>query len=120
MLKNILLSVMALVIGTFITIFGVFLSVFADGGLNERLILIAIVLLVLFISSSAFAYIQPSKSLLNAAFLGGGGITVLMINHQNIYYSLYSLSILLVCLAGVFVGRKLQFLNEKKKMHSIE
>jgi integral membrane sensor domain MASE1 len=107
MLKSILLSVVALIFGAIITVYGVFLSVFADGNLTERLILISVVLLVLFVLSLIFAYIQPQKALLNSVLLGGGGIIVLMIYQQNVYYFLYSLMILLVCLAGVYIGRKL-------------
>jgi cytochrome c biogenesis factor len=58
MLKSILISIAALLFGIFVTVFGVFLSIFADGNINERLILIAIVLLVLFILSLFFTVID--------------------------------------------------------------
>lgn len=108
MLKSILLSIVALICGALISIYGVFLSVFADGGINERLILIAIILIVLFVFSTVFAYTQPRNAWLNAAFLGGGGIIILLLDLQNVYYFLYSFMIILVCSAGVLVGKRLR------------
>lgn len=107
MLKRMFVSMVALLCGGFITIFGVFLSIFADGGLNERLILIAIVLLVLFILTLIFTYFQPEWALLNTTWLSGGGIIVLILNYQNSYYLLYIVSIFLVCFFGVITGRNL-------------
>lgn len=118
MLKSILLSVAALICGALISLYGVFLSVFADGGINERLILIAIVLTVLFFLSTIFAYIQPRNAWLNAAFLGGGGVIILLLDPQNVYYFLYSFMIFLVCLAGVWVGKKLNSKYKKVNNHS--
>ncbi|MDP3304939.1 MAG: hypothetical protein Q8S15_02565 [Erysipelotrichaceae bacterium] len=118
MLKSILLSVAALICGALISLYGVFLSVFADGGINERLILIVIVLLLLFVLSTIFAYIQPHNAWLNAAFLGGGGVIILLLDPQNVYYFLYSFMIFLVCLAGVWVGKKLNSKYKKVNNHS--
>jgi integral membrane sensor domain MASE1 len=120
MLKSILISVVALIFGAIITVYGVFLSVFADGNLTERLILIGAVLLILFVLSLFFTYIQPQKALLNSAFLGSGGIIVLLIYRQNIYYFLYSLMILLVCLAGVYIGRKLNVRYRNKSINNMK
>ena len=118
MLKSILLSVAALIFGALISIYGVFLSVFADGGINERLILIAIVLILLLIFSTIFAYIQPRNAWLNAAFLGGGGVIILLLDLQNVYYFLYSFMILLVCIVCVGVGKKLYGKFKKVNNHS--
>ena len=117
MLKSILLSVAAMILGALISLYGVFLSVFADGGINERLILIAIVLLLLFVLSTGFAYIQPRNAWLNAAFLGGGGVIILLLDVQNVYYFLYSFMILLVCTAGVWVGKILSVKYKKMNNH---
>lgn len=113
MLKSILLSVAAMISGALISIYGVFLSVFADGGVNERLMLIAIVLLILFAVSTVFTYIQPRNAWLNAAFLGGGGVIILLLDLQNVYYFLYGIMIILVCSAGVWVGKKLNVRYKK-------
>lgn len=120
MLKSILLSVVALICGAFITLYGVFLSVFADGRLTERLILISVVLLILFVLSSMFAYIQPKNALLNSTLLGGGGIIVLIIYRQNVYYFLYSFMILAVCLTGVYIGRKLFVRYRNKSINNMK
>lgn len=118
MLKSILLSLIALILGALISIYGVFLSVFADGGINERLILIAIVLIVLFVFSTVFTYVQPRNAWLNAVFLGGGGVIILLLDLQNVYYFLYSFMIFLVCFAGILVGKKLNRRYKKANNHS--
>lgn len=116
MVKSFFVSLIALLCGVLITIFGVFLSIFSDGNMNERLILITIVLLILFALSSLFTTIQPQRSVLNVALMGSGGITVLILNYQNIYYLFYIFSILLVCVLGVITGRNLHMRFEKKSL----
>jgi hypothetical protein len=116
MLKSILISIAAVLFGIFVTVFGVFLSIFADGNINERLILIAIVLLVLFILSLFFTVIDPKRSTLNVALLASGGIIVLFFNYQNIYYLLYIFSILLACFLGIITGKKIQHRFDKNSL----
>ena len=114
MLKKFVLSLMALLVGVAIAIFGVFLSVFADGNLSERLMLIATVLLVYFVLTLVFTYIQPDKAWFNAAFLNISGIIALILNYENIYYVLYIFSILVLSFFGVIAGRRLSLRYAKK------
>lgn len=61
-LKHLLIVFSAVLWGSLLGFFGVFVSVFADGGLTERLITVAAILLIYAVSSGVWAYFSPSWS----------------------------------------------------------
>jgi hypothetical protein len=120
MLKKVVLFIFALALGLLIAVFGVFLSVFADGNLNERLVFIAVVLMILFILSLIFTVIRPHQSLIFASLLGIPGIFILLIKSQDFYHILYSILILIFCLIGAYSGKKINLVFAKKKAQTID
>jgi lysylphosphatidylglycerol synthetase-like protein (DUF2156 family) len=120
MLKKIFILILALTFGLFISLYGVFLSVFADGNLNERLVLIAITLVVLFFVTFVFTLIRPSMAWFFAALIGLPGVFVLLIQSRDVYHILYSLLILLFCYFGMYTANKLRHFFLKKPLKNTE
>ncbi|PKM66800.1 MAG: hypothetical protein CVU94_07040 [Firmicutes bacterium HGW-Firmicutes-19] len=120
MFKKFFMLILALAIGLFIALFGVFLSVFADGRLNERLVLIAITLLVLFLVSFVFTLIHPAMAYPYAALTGLPGVFVLLIQSRDFYHILYSLLIVVFCFFGILVAKKLRHIFGKKPLKNTE
>jgi hypothetical protein len=120
MFRKVVLFIFALALGLLIAVFGVFLSVFADGNLNERLVFISAVLMILFILSLIFAVIRPHHFLIYASILGIPGMFILLMKSQDFYHILYSILILIFCLIGAFSGRRINRFIAKKKPQTVD
>lgn len=120
MFKKFFMLILALAIGLFVALFGVFLSVFADGNLNERLVLIAITLLVLFLVTFVFTLIRPAMAYPYAMLIGLPGVFVLLIQSWDFYHILYSLLIVILCFFGIFMAKKLRHIFVKKPLENTE
>lgn len=116
MFKKVFILILAVALGLFISVFGVFLSVFADGNLNERLILIAITLVVMFLVTFIFTLLQPSMAWYFAAMIGLPGVFVLLIQSRDVYHILYSLLILVFSYSGSCFSKKFRhiFVKDRK------
>lgn len=120
MFKKVFMLILALTFGLFISLYGVFLSVFADGNLNERLVLIAITLVVLSLVTFVFTMIRPEMALVFTALIGLPGVFVLLIQNRGLYHILYSLLILLFCYFGMYTAKKLKHFFLKKPLKNTE
>lgn len=112
-MKRILTIVAACVWGILLAFFGVFVSVFADGALQERLITIAAILCIYLVSGGLWAYIGSFWSWNWAVILGLPGALLLMLYSVNEiglapYYLLYILGILGFTWAGSRIGRRVR------------
>lgn len=103
-MRYIISILLAILVGTLLGFFGVFVSVFADGALSERLITIAIILLIYVLLSAALGYLLPNYSWMWGLLLGAPGVFFLvqyMANEPNPYYLIYIILILsLSCLGA--------------------
>jgi len=95
---------LAIVMGGLLGFFGVFVSVFSDGGLSERLITISIILLIYSILSAVWGFLIPGFSWLWGLFLGTPGAVLLILyfkTESNPYYLVYIILIFgLSCLSA--------------------
>ena len=109
-MKNYIGMGLAIVFGILIGFFGVFNSVFSDGALNERLIAIAVILLLYAILSGLWGFLLPRYSWQWGLFLGLPGVIFLalyMRSEFNPYYFLYLILILGVACLGGYGGHAL-------------
>lgn len=103
--------VLAIIIGGLIGFFGVLVSVFADGGQQERLITVGIILLIYFVISAALGYLLPDYSWKWGIFLGMPGVVFLIVyalREFNIYYLIYMLLIIDISCLGAWLGTKIK------------
>lgn len=110
--------ILAILTGTFIGFFGVFVSVFADGALRERLIAISIILLVYGILSGLFGLLLQKFSWQWGLFLGSPGILILglyMMSEFNPYYLIYMILIMSISCLGAQGGSYLRSVIRNRK-----
>jgi hypothetical protein len=105
MLKKTVSVFMALIVGVILALYGVFLSVFADGNINERLMLIGIVLLIFFVISYVLTKFNPHQAVLNVILMASPSIAVLIFQDFSGYIILYISSIIVSCGLGFFLGK---------------
>jgi len=106
-----LAMVTAVVAGVLLGFFGVFNSVFSDGGTLERLITIAIVLIIyagLGALWGFFAPEQPWRWVLALALPGVIFLAVYMLREYNPFYIAYIVLILCFSSLGVYGGHALR------------
>ncbi len=98
----------ALITGLLLGIFGVFLSIFTDGTMYERIITILIVLIIYGIAGIILGIWKPEKPLLSMPWLNLPGVIVLlfyMYREFNALYIIYMLLILTVSYFGLKTGK---------------
>jgi len=113
--KHIIGIILALLAGGLIGFFGVFVSVFADGALKERLITIAVILLIYYFISEIWGYLLPDYSWKWGLFIGVPGVLFLgfyMLREFNAYYLLYMALIISTACSGAWGGSS--FRNRRK------
>lgn len=96
---------LSLILGSIIGLYGVIVSVFADGPLNERIITIGIIILVYITVSFIFGYFFPELGWRLGIIFGFPGALFLAfytVNETNPLYFFYILLIILV--ACLFTG----------------
>jgi hypothetical protein len=109
--KNIFGLLLALAIGSLLGFFGVFVSVFADGGLGERLLTIAVILLIYIFLSALWGFLLPRYSWLWGLCLGFPGALILalyMLKEFNPYYFIYIILIIGLSSLCAYYGSKLR------------
>jgi len=106
-IKNIIGIKLSFIVGSIIGFFGVFASVFTDGGLTERLIVISVILLIYSILSSIFGYSLPKYSWKWGLFITVPGVlllSVFLIRERNLYHVIYMILIICFACLGAWLG----------------
>ncbi len=104
-------KILAVLIGGVVGFFGVLVSVFADGGQQERLITVGIILLIYFVIGAAFGYLIPEYSWKWGIILGLPGVILLAayaLREFNIVYLIYMLGIIGTGCMGAWLGEKIK------------
>lgn len=105
---------LALATGVMIGIFGVFVSVFADGTLGERLVTILIILMVYAVLGIVWGYWQPRYSGWWGIILGLPGVIILMLYMVNESQYLNIIYALLIVTAACFSSYAISKWRRKK------
>ncbi|HEY5587241.1 MAG TPA: hypothetical protein VIK78_22490 [Ruminiclostridium sp.] len=106
-MKHIISIILAILIGGFTGFFGVFVSVFSDGTLSERLITISIILLIYGVLSGLYGLLQQKYSWQWGLLLGSPGVLFLgmyMLHEFNLYYFIYMILIISISCFGAWSG----------------
>lgn len=114
--SNILGSLVTLAAGALIGFFGVFVSVFSDGLVFERLVTILIVLIIYGIISILLGIIKPLYTWLYMLSLSLPGVLLLFVytaKEFNFLYIVYMILILLFSYFGTKTGKSLKRKNKK-------
>jgi len=107
-MKNLIGIPAAILVGLAIGRFGVLVSVFADGSVSERLITIAVLLLIYFILGTLSGFIMPKTFWIMAFLLSSGGVYYLvryMTHEFDIYYVVYTTLIIALPYIGALMGK---------------
>lgn len=105
--------IIAVLWGLLLGFFGVFSSVFTDGGLVERLIMIAVILLIYFISAGILAYFSSFSTWKWSFVISAPGMLILIIYSFSeppmlVYFLIYIVLIHAFCMAGHKAARSLK------------
>ncbi len=99
-MKRMIAMVMAFIWGSLLAFFGVFVSVFADGGWNERLVTIFVILCIYLISGGIWSYGGPLWTWQWGVLLSAPAVLILAL------YSVQETTLLpltLVYMAGILI-----------------
>ena len=102
---------LAVILGSIIGLYGVIVSVFADGPLDERIISISTIILVYIVVSFFFGYLFPELGWRLGILFGFPGALFLAfytVNETNPLYFLYILMIILVACLFTGVGSNMK------------
>ena len=91
-MKNIIYIILLFLVSFLLGFYGVFASVFSDGGMSERLITIAIILLIYVLLGFLSAVLFKKKSMKLGALISLPGILFLLLylfREYNLYYIIY-------------------------------
>lgn len=116
-MKQILGMILAIMSGCFVGFFGVFVSVFADGGFQERMITIGFILLIYAVLGCAWSLVLPEKIWRWILALSLPGMVFLLVYLQKEFNPLYLVYMILIfgCTAiGAFIGRRIRKRRSKK------
>ena len=98
---------LVLAIGSLLGLFGVFNSVFSDGATGERLVTIAVILLLYAALSAGWAFFAPRYSWQWGALMSAPGallLAVYSLTERNPYYLVYLVALVLVSVAAARYG----------------
>lgn len=115
-MKNTLNIILAIVIGSIIGYFGVFVSVFADSSLNERLLTISIILLIFIMLSALWGFFMPKFSWRWGVFLGAPGAFLLLLyftKEHNLYLLIYIILIIGLSAPSSMLGSHIRIHKKK-------
>ena len=115
--SNIFGSLITLAAGALIGFFGVFVSVFSDGLVFERLVTILIVLIIYGIISIILGILKPAYTWLYMLSISLPGILLLVVytaREFNFLYIVYMILIFLFSYFGTKTGKSLKRKNKKK------
>ena len=99
--------ILSILVGGFLGFFGVFASVFADGGLTERLIAIGVILLIYGVLGLVWGFLLPNFSWKWGLLIGAPGVLFLgvyLLSEFNLFYLLYMALILCLTSLGGWGG----------------
>lgn len=102
-MKKVLGIISGLILGGLLAFFGVLVSVFSDGSINERLVTIAVVLVIYGIIGAVFGYIVPQISWKWGLILGLPGVIILLL-YSFKETNLFLYSIVYMVLIMIFPG----------------
>lgn len=106
-MKHIIGLTLSIIIGVLVGFFGVIASVFADGGVNERLLTIAAILLIYAILGGIWGLLFSGLSWKWGFLLGGPGVLFLgifMLGEFDPFYLVYMALILAFACLGAWIG----------------
>lgn len=110
-MKRIIRIAITVLLGFVIGLFGVIVSVFADGLVSERLVIILIILLIYAVMGFLFGLLIPGLFCEGGLYLSAGGVLLLglyTIKEFNFYNLLYIVFIILFSCAGSFLGNNIR------------
>jgi len=110
-MKNGIAIFIAILLGIALGFFGVFNSVFTDGGLGERLVTIVAILLIYAGLGALWGFASPERPWRWVLALSLPGLILLglyMLKEFNPFYLLYMVSILCLSSLGVYGGHSLR------------
>ena len=110
-MKNIIGIVLSIFVGIFLGFFRALNSVFSDGELNERLVLIGVILVIYGILGLVWGFLLPGFSWKWGLFLGSPGVLILLlftIIEFNPYFLIYMALILILACGGAWGGNSLR------------
>ncbi|NMC26929.1 MAG: hypothetical protein GYA42_02165 [Syntrophomonadaceae bacterium] len=106
-----MVMVTAVLLGILLGFFGVFNSVFADGGTLERLVTVAVVLIIYAGLGALWGFFAPERPwrwVLALALPGIIFLAVYMLKEYNPFYLVYMVLILCLSSLGVYGGQALR------------
>jgi hypothetical protein len=117
--KNVLGMIMAIAFGILIGFFGVFNSVFSDGPINERLVVIGVILVICAIFSALWGFIFLKYSWQWGLFISLPGAFFLLfytLKEFNSYYVLYMILLIAIACLGAYAGSAIRKRRIKTKI----
>jgi hypothetical protein len=115
-MKNVIGIVLSILVGGLLGFFGVFVSVFADSGLTERLVTIGVILLIYLVLGAVWSFLLPALSWKWGLLIGAPGVMFLgyyLLSGFNIFYLLYMALIISLASLGAWGGSAIK--NHKRK-----
>ena len=117
-MKNIVRIVFTVIIGSLLGFFGVLVSVFTDSSTTERMITIAVILLIYSILSGLSGLLIPKYSWQWGLILSSPGVLMLglyMLNEFNFLYIIYIILIIGLSCLSAKIGSNIRRRNKNKK-----
>ncbi len=108
-MKYIIGIILTILTGIILGFFGALVSVFADGIVGERLIVISFILLVYFFISAFYAFFLYRYSWIWGLYIGTPAVILLGFYARtefNVYYFIYMILILLFSCLGAWAGSR--------------
>lgn len=108
-MKDIVAIILAIALGILIGFFGVVNSVFSDGPMDERLVFIAIILVVYALLGAIWGFLLPQRGWRWGLFLampGAVGLFLFMLSELSLFapFILYMIALLGVACLGAWGG----------------
>lgn len=113
--SNLIGSLITIAVGALLGFFGVFVSVFSDGLVFERLVTILIVLIIYGVLSIILGFLRPSYTILYMLSLSLPGILLLAVYTSKEFNFLYIVYMILIALFSYFGTKSGKSLKRKKK-----
>ncbi|MEL7649857.1 MAG: hypothetical protein AAGU76_17310 [Sedimentibacter sp.] len=113
--SNLVGSLITIAAGALLGFFGVFVSVFSDGLVFERLVTILIVLIIYGVISIILGLLKPGFTILYMLCLSLPGVVILLIYTTREFNFLYVVYMILILLFSYFGTQSGKSLKRKKK-----
>ena len=116
-MKETLIKVMSVALGWLLGFFGVFVSVFSDGPIGERIVAVLVVLVIYAALSFLLGFSLKAKGLIWSLMLMLPGIAILIVyalKEPDFLYYAYAGAIAAISLIFAFIGSRFKFRKERK------